>query len=376
MSGQLQLFQFVPGYQPPAQSTRWVRQLKFAQKIESTGWSSYKKDKANDAYKQITFFKDRQGKAIAKSLVFEQVSKVWSNNWTQYKPRDDIKSLIETQINRRVYLEGEGNFRRNVRGETFSNKNIEKRLRKGLYGEGYTYETLSKLQFHPEDIGIPRDDGASWFADIPTFSGDFIECKTTEGNYIPGQYRRLLKEKDDKKKQREYFRNSPSYCLNVADKHGNKVKGHACKAARGESFPNEFFMGLRHRVRNGKHQYKISFIIRMIDLERKFEVDGKLTRVFDMVVVPWDDNRDHFKEFVNGKARLVEELLIETFTKYDIPFYRPIDNQLKSNGFVFDEKESPSSVLQIEKVTTSVKKISTGAFDSLFDESDSDEEDD
>ena len=67
--------------------------------------------------------------------------------------------------------------------------------------------------------------------------------------------------------------------------------------------------------------------------------------------------------------------MIETFTKYDIPFYSPINNQLKANGFVFDEKESPSSVLQVEKVTTSTKKISTGAFDSLFDESDSDEED-
>ena len=46
----------------------------------------------------------------------------------------------------------------------------------------------------------------------------------------------------------------------------------------------------------------------MIDLERKFEVDGKLKRVFDMVVV-WDDNRSKYKGFVKGKGRLIEDLL-------------------------------------------------------------------
>lgn len=340
-----------------------VNPVKYKMKSEHV----YKfKEKGKDSYKQITFFKDRDGNSISKSLVFETSKTVWSQDWKTYKPRCDLNKMMYAQVERRIHKEGEADFRRKVRDEPLSDANIKKRLIKGLTGECFVYEELTKLQFDKFDIGIPRDDGASWFADIPTFGGDFIECKTTQGEYIRGQYRKLLNEQDNKKKQREYYRNSPSYCLNIADKYGNKSsKGHACKAARGVSLPNEFFCGIRNRKVKGKRQMKISFIIRMIDLERKFKVDGKLVRVFDMVVKPWDDNRSEYSGFVKGKARLIEDLLIETFTKYKIPFYKPIDNRFNANGFVETTDKSPKSIID-------VGKTSYGQFDLL---DDSDEED-
>lgn len=326
------------------------------------------KEDLKDSYKSITFFKDREGNPISRSLVFEQTDNVWFQNWKTYNPRNDLNEMMHRQIERRIHEQGEAEFRRKVRDEPLSDENIKKRLVKGLTGEIFVYEELTKLQFNKFDIGIPRDDGASWFADIPTFSGDFIECKTTQGDYIPGQYRRLLKEKDHKKKQREYYHNSPSYCLNIADKYGDKTnKSHACKAARGVSLPNEFFCGIRNRLYKGKRQMKISFIIRMIDLERKFKVDGNLVRVFDMIVKPWDDDRSEYIGFVKGKARLIEDLLIETFTKYKIPFYKPIDNTFNPNGFVEEKDESPKTVMDVPYVKTSY-----GQFDLL---EDSDEED-
>ena len=339
-------------------------QMKYKVKSEHT--YKFKEEKKDESYKKITFFHDRNGDAISESLVFAKTKTVWSQPWIKYTPRDDINEMIHEQIERRVNREGEADFRRNVRAEPLSNANIKKRLVKGLTGECFVYEELSKLQYHETDIGKPRDDGASWFADIFTFSGDFIECKTTQGDYIPGQYRRLLKETNDRKKQREYYRNSPSYCLNIADKYGNKKsKSHACKAARGESHPNEFFCGIRNRMKKGKRQMKISFIIRMIDLERKFEVDGKLKRVFDMVVVPWDDNRSKYKGFVKGKGRLIEDLLIETFTKYNIPFYKPMDNRFKSNGLIVSDEVSPKTIMVEFENVDEVQTLKTGQFDLL-----------
>lgn len=325
-------------------------------------------------YSKITAFKDRDGRSIENSLVFNTCDLPWSSQWTTFNAGKSVMEAVNSQVNRR-FQEGEADYRATERAEIDSEAILRKKLVKGISGEFAFYEYGKGMQFQRSDIMQPRDDGPSWFGDIIFFDGTYAEIKTTEGEFIPGQYNRL-KDLPHAQKKREYSKNSPSFVFNVADQFGNKSREHTCKVARKASFTNEFFIGQRHRVvktHEGKriHQYKISFIVRMVDLERRVEVDGELCDIWDLVTVPWDDEREDMKGFCRGKARLIEELLIETFIKYGIPFYQMTDLRYISNAAKCPEIKSPTGVQQIEQVYSH----SASKFGALYD-SDSDSDSD
>jgi len=285
-------------------------------------------------YTQITAFKDREGKTIQKSLVFETCDSPWSSDWKSYNAGKAAMEAVNSQVNRR-FQQGEARYRAEERAEPQSEAILRKKLIKGISGEFAFYDFAKQRQFKPTDVMQPRDDGPSWYGDIIFFDGSYGEIKTTEGEFIPGQYRRLVNLPIAEKK-RQYSRNSPSFVFNVADQFGNTTRQHTCKVARKASFTNEFLVGQRHRVvksATGRrtHQYKISFIVRMVDLQRRVEKDGEMVDVWDLVTVPWDDESSNMKGFCKGKARLIEDLLIEIFTEYRIPFYKFADNRFVSN---------------------------------------------
>ena len=101
---------------------------------------------------------------------------------------------------------------------------------------------------------------------------------------------------------------------------------------------------------------------------RKLNKHNRPVYIWDLVIKPWDDERDCMKEFCKGKARLIEELLIETFTKYKIPFYKFADNRFNSNTTLKNKsarKKSPVSVMDAENVSKP-----QGKFAALYDSDD------
>lgn len=352
---------------------------KQAAKVKNSFDRRIKRETKKEDYKTITAFKDRQGNVIEKSLAFEPCKLPWSTEWASFKVSKAQRNALNSQVNRRIE-EGEADYRAVERAEPQSVGIIRKKLMKGISGEFAFYNTAEKLQFDKTDVLQPRDDGPSWFGDIIFFDGSYCELKTTEGEFIPGQYESLLG-LPIQKKIRQYAKNSPGYAFNVADKYGNVTREHSCKTVRKASFTNEFFVGMRHKVeRKGNrnvHSYKISVIARMVDLERRVEHEGQMVDLWDLITKPWDDERENMVGFCNGKARLIEELMIKYFIKYDIPFYKIADNRYNSNAPA--PATSPATSLSPKKgkeahSPTGVKdleKLSNSAFGCLY-ESDED----
>ena len=322
----------------------------------------------------IQWFTDRDNNRITDSLIYEPVTTPWSSDWKDFEAPQSVINDMNKQLDERMGTRNgkdskkscEWKVRSKLRKEPYSLRQMREKLQKGLMGEIFLWTHLKQYQYKEEDVGTPRNDGPSTCGDLFAFDGTVSEVKTTEGEYIKGDYRRL-KDLSHKEKQKIYVKNSPSYMVNVADKNGNVTRGHINKAHVGSSYENEFLVGVRHRIHNGNHQHKVSFIIRMIDFNHLvISEDGNHHRLWHDIAQPWDDKRKKYKDMCKSKRRIIEELIYENWERFHLNFYRPIDNRGNPNikkEEVTMEEISPKGVSEVFDVPKKPNKAKLGKYD-------------